>query len=117
VKAVEQGWFPEIAPPHVPSESLYGTCLDIYQRTNETNVIVHSYPWGDPAYWRGPLVNESDTLTTRSPNEEMKIDHHYLSGLKSQIGMIALGILFFIGVRRFQTCKHSKKWHYTEIQT
>ncbi|CAB9504723.1 Sporulation-specific glucan 1,3-beta-glucosidase [Seminavis robusta] len=118
LKGVEQGWFPEIAPPNVPSERLYGTCMEIRERTNETQDIVHAYPWGDPAYWRGPLVNESDSLRGDDDLQQYQpINHHYLSGIKNQVAMIALAILVFIGVRRYQVRKNSKKWQYAEIQS
>lgn len=119
VRGVQEGWFPKIAPPNVASETLYGTCDDILHITTESVDIIHSYPWGDPLYWRGPLlVNQSDTITPphNESSSTIKPQHHF-SGLGSQIAVIGMAVLLLIGYRSFQKHReHRRKWQYTEIQ-
>jgi hypothetical protein len=121
VRAFKEGWFPEIAPSEVASETIYGSCAEIRDRVTETSDIVHAYPWGDPAYWRGPLVNETDTI---GPEEENSGHHHFpflfkpsrhLSAYGTQILVVVLGLLVLLGWRRCYSPRSSKKWHYTEV--
>jgi hypothetical protein len=60
LRGVKEGWVPTIAPPNVTSQSLYGTCDQIHDRTNETMDIVHAFPWGDEPYW-GVHVASTDS--------------------------------------------------------
>ena len=119
MRGVKEGWWPEIAPPTVPSRDIYGTCDDILQRTNETKEIIHTYPWIDRAYWRGPLVNQSDII--KSPHDDsnhIKPQHHFLSGFANQALLLVAAVLVVLGVRAFRArSEHSRKWQYTEIQT
>ena len=120
VRAIKEGWFPEIAPPNVASETLYGSCLQIYDRTTESNDIVHTYPWGDPAYWRGRLVNETNIIepvgnATHKRKFTLQPNHHW-TGYGAQIILVACVALLIIGWRQYST-RNRKKWEYTEIST
>ena len=120
MRGVREGWFPEIAAPDVPSETIYGTCADIRENTTDAMEVVHTYPWGDPAYWRGPLVNQSDIIKAPkdgSGSKHVRPEHHYFSSTGSQIAMVAVFFLLFIGIKTFSGRRNSKKWEYTEIQT
>jgi len=58
---------PPIPEPNVPSEDLYGSCLDIYNRTDdEYNLIVNEYP--DPrtldwSQWQGWDANDDFVMS------------------------------------------------------
>lgn len=115
MRGLDEGWFPEIAPPHVPSEQIYGTCDEIYTHTTNTTEIVHEYP-GDNVYWRGPFANESIVIVPK--------DHHHHGGRwhfgNSIQGVwmlwVCLLLVGFFGWRRYSTRCH-KKWQYTEIDS
>jgi hypothetical protein len=74
LRGVKEGWIPHLPDPTVSSESVYGTCLDIYNRTSdEYNLIVDEYP--DPRtldwnQWQGWDVTDDfvmeDALPVRS---------------------------------------------------
>jgi hypothetical protein len=115
VRAVREGWFPEIAAPDVPSETLYGTCEEIKRNTSNATEIIHSYPWGDPAYWRGPLVNQSDTIKAPHETPQHIRPEHYndFSGVVSQLMFIAGAFLLFFGIREYNA--HRTRKGYTEF--
>lgn len=116
VRGIREGWFPEIAAPNVPSETIYGSCEDIKNNTTESEEIIHTYPWGDPAYWRGPLVNQSDEI--KGPHSEPVRPKHHFSGLGSQVVAIAAFVFVFLGIQGYRAHRRNrKKWEYTEIQT
>jgi len=129
VRGVKEGWFPEIVSPSRPSQDVYGTCMDILHDTIETKAIIHPYPWIDPVYWRGSLVNESDiivpsepTTSTTTPNNHRSpaFDHgsgnnrHFWIGLGGQLLIPTFVILSFFGWRRYRHYCHTKA-HYVEI--
>eukprot|EP00536_Pseudo-nitzschia_multiseries_P009323 jgi/Psemu1/200378/e_gw1.257.64.1 len=69
LRGLSEGWMPPIPEPTVSSESLYGTCLDIYNRTDDSYSIVHEYP--DPRtldwnQWQGWSAN--DDFVMSDPN-------------------------------------------------
>jgi hypothetical protein len=74
LRGVKEGWIPHLPDPTVSSESVYGTCLDIYNRTSDDyNLIVDEYP--DPRtldwnQWQGWDVTDDfvmeDALPVRS---------------------------------------------------
>lgn len=117
LRGVREGWFPEIAPPNVPSQTLYGTADEILARTNETKKIIHMYPWGDTKYWRGRLANQSDTIM-ENPNA-YRPTRHPLSSIGSQIVMMGVAVLLIVSVRHLKKAYqgHRRKAQYTEIQT
>ena len=117
MRGIKEGWFPKIAPPELPSEDLYGTCDEIINRTTESYDVVHFYPWGDPAYWRGSLVNETDTIGPEpldmSNHHRFRIRRH-LTDFGTQVGLFIFAALLIIGWRRHhQDCQ--RKAGYQEI--
>lgn len=116
VRGVQEGWFPKIAAPDVPSETIYGTCEEIKANTTDSKEIIHSYPFGDPAYWRGPLVNQSDTIKNPHPEKTRVRPQHHLSSSGSQLAMVVAACLLFVSLRTYHRRRSTlKKWEYTEI--
>ena len=89
LRGVEEGWIPMIPPPSESSESLYGTCREIAQKTNDDMSIVHEFP--DPKHlpentWFGPDIDDDYVVSHAGsigktggeehaiPNKEEKID-------------------------------------------
>jgi hypothetical protein len=74
LRGVKEGWIPHLPDPTVSSESVYGTCIDIYNRTSDDYIlIVDEYP--DPRtldwnQWQGWDANDDlvmeDALPARS---------------------------------------------------
>lgn len=54
LRALDLGWFPEIAKATQSSEELYGSCDSISKNVAALNAseVVHVYPWGDEASYR-----------------------------------------------------------------
>lgn len=71
LRGLKEGWMPPIPEPNVASEDVYGTCLDIYNRTKDYSYydIVNEYP--DPRtldwnQWQGWDAN--DDFVMSDPN-------------------------------------------------
>jgi len=69
---------PPVPPRSVSSESVYGTCLDIYNRTDDSYSIVEEYP--DPRtldwnQWQGWASN--DDFVVSDPNVPAGVRHRY----------------------------------------
>ena len=69
LRGLREGWIPPIPEPHVSSESLYGSCYDIYNKTDDSYSIVDEYP--DPRtldwnQWQGWTSN--DDFVMSDPN-------------------------------------------------
>ena len=70
---------PPIPDPKVSSESLYGTCLDIYNKTDDSYSIIEEYP--DPRtldwnQWQGWSAN--DDFVKSDPNIPADHGRHYI---------------------------------------
>lgn len=69
LRGLKEGWMPPIPEPTISSESLYGSCLDIYNRTDDDYSIVDEYPnprtldWNQ---WQGWDAN--DDFVMSDPN-------------------------------------------------
>lgn len=70
LRGIREGWIPSLPPPSVASQDLYGTCLDIYNQTNDDyNTIVDEYPdprtldWKDYQGW-----DATDDFVLSDPN-------------------------------------------------
>ncbi|KAG7345179.1 cellulase glycosyl hydrolase family 5 protein [Nitzschia inconspicua] len=69
LRGVEEKWMPPIPHPTIPSQDVYGSCLDIYNRTNDDYAIVEEFP--DPRtldwnQWQGWGAN--DDFVMSDPN-------------------------------------------------
>lgn len=51
LRGLSEGWIPVVPKPTVSSESVFGTCDEILDRTTNETDIVHPFPWGDEEYW------------------------------------------------------------------
>lgn len=106
--------------------------MEIYNRTWEGKEIVHTYPWGDRAYWRGPLENETDNINKPGTHEiSNKNSHHnnksnsgvhvngghHFGNWATQLVIVAILVLAMLVWRRYSKQRQSKKWQYTEIDT
>ena len=109
---------PPIPEPHVSSESIYGTCLDIYNKTDDSYSIVDEYP--DPRTldwnkWQG-WTNEDDFVMS-DPNIPV-VDHktnpsnsHYILLFRLCLGMAILYIL-----NRLRQSRKKRELGYTELK-
>ena len=67
LRGVREGWIPEMADLHQPSQDLYGTCYDILFKTaDDRDTVVHTFP--DPAdlpedRWRGVPITDDVVLS------------------------------------------------------
>jgi glucan 1,3-beta-glucosidase len=53
LRGIKEGWIPKLPNPDVSSESLYGTCYDILNRTTDDyNLVVDEYPDPRTLDWR-----------------------------------------------------------------
>lgn len=100
LRGLSEGWMPPIPDPRVSSESIYGSCLDIYNRTDDSYSIVDEYP--DPRtldwnHWQG-WTNEDDFVMS-DPNiplvDRTPHGHRYIWSwvVTLVVGMVALWIL------------------------
>ena len=123
MRGVEEEWFPSIAPPEVSSESLYGSCTEIQDRTTESaEDVIHTYPWIDRAYWGGPLlVNQTDIIGPEPPTQDNSADaerHGLFSKISPHHGREILAILaiavFYLLYRQCHPVP-TNRLEYTEI--
>lgn len=96
MRGIEEGWMPKLADPTVASTDLYGSCLDIYNQTDDDySSIIDEYPdprdldWKKYQGWDAtddfvlsdPLIPEFDWGPIESPN-----NHHF----KWMVGMFLI---------------------------
>lgn len=99
LRGVREGWIPTIPHPNNTSESVYGSCHDIADKTKDDDSIVHEFPNPlhlDDTIWMGlditddfvvshagSLNKEGTTTTTKSAldddNKKMSVDEDDLS--------------------------------------
>eukprot|EP00529_Nitzschia_sp_RCC80_P011463 CAMPEP_0113521022 /NCGR_PEP_ID=MMETSP0014_2-20120614/44415_1 /TAXON_ID=2857 /ORGANISM="Nitzschia sp." /LENGTH=612 /DNA_ID=CAMNT_0000418947 /DNA_START=114 /DNA_END=1952 /DNA_ORIENTATION=- /assembly_acc=CAM_ASM_000159 len=118
LRGVEEGWMPPIPEPNVPSEDLYGSCLDIYNRTNdEYNLIVNEFP--DPrtldwSQWQGWDATDdfvmSDPLI---PNTHYGPPQPWY--VRMLIPMFLAALCVFL-VRKWQSRKRRENLGYIELE-
>jgi len=135
LRGLKEGWMPPIPEPHVSSESLYGTCYDILNKTDDSYAIVDEYP--DPrtldwSYWQGTMYNDdlvmSDpykpfidrSLMDPDAMDPISIDdplieahsHHTSFVVLACGAIVALGILH----RSWQSYKNRRRVGYEELK-
>eukprot|EP00531_Pseudo-nitzschia_arenysensis_P017804 CAMPEP_0116120246 /NCGR_PEP_ID=MMETSP0329-20121206/3076_1 /TAXON_ID=697910 /ORGANISM="Pseudo-nitzschia arenysensis, Strain B593" /LENGTH=590 /DNA_ID=CAMNT_0003614009 /DNA_START=121 /DNA_END=1893 /DNA_ORIENTATION=+ len=120
LRGLREGWMPPIPAPNVSSESLYGHCLEIYNRTDDSYSIVDEYP--DPRtldwkQWQGWTNN--DDFVMSDPNIP-EIDHdteQYNTFNNTWFISLCLGIAIFWSLNRFrQSRKRRERLGYTELK-
>ncbi len=111
---------PPIPAPHISSESVYGNCHEIYNRTDDSYSIVDEYP--DPRtldwkQWQGWTNN--DDFVMSDPNIPV-IDHdteqHSIFN-STWIIPLCLGIASFWILKRLRlSFKRRERLGYTELK-
>eukprot|EP00542_Grammatophora_oceanica_P012263 CAMPEP_0194033910 /NCGR_PEP_ID=MMETSP0009_2-20130614/6392_1 /TAXON_ID=210454 /ORGANISM="Grammatophora oceanica, Strain CCMP 410" /LENGTH=639 /DNA_ID=CAMNT_0038674641 /DNA_START=31 /DNA_END=1950 /DNA_ORIENTATION=- len=119
LRGVKEGWMPPIPEPHVASEDLYGSCYEIYNRTNDDySLVVDEFP--DPrtldwTQWQGWDAN--DDFVMSDPN----IPNAPYYGpprpwyIRMLFPMMLAGLFVFV-LRRWQTRKRRESVGYTELK-
>ena len=78
LRGIEEGWMPPIPDPITASEDLYGSCYEIYNRTNDDyNLIVDEFP--DPRtldwnQWQG--WDATDDFVMSDPSIPRNVFHN-----------------------------------------
>jgi len=108
---------PPIPEPNVSSESLYGSCLQIYNKTDDSYSIVDEYP--DPRtldwnQWQG--WSNNDDFVMSDPNIPL-IDHSTkkLRHTQRWLALIVVGISLWI-LKRLRSCKRRDRLGYIEVK-
>jgi len=120
LRGLREGWMPPIPEPHISSESLYGTCYDIYNKTDDSYSIVDEYPdprtldWNE---WQG--WTNDDFVVMSDPNIP-EIDRYSIDDGNFQASHVVLmcaGILAtWILHRWWQSYKNRGRLGYTELK-
>ena len=65
LRGVKEGWFPTLPGPSESAESLYGTCREIAEKTEDDNSIVQAFPdpKTHPDLWNGPAIDDDFVLS------------------------------------------------------
>jgi len=60
LRGIQDGWIPTLLPPTKPSQTVYGTCIDIMLRTNDDMSIIHTFPDidEDEGNWQGVAITD-----------------------------------------------------------
>lgn len=120
LRGLREGWMPPIPEPNISSESLYGSCLDIYNKTDDSYSIVDEYP--DPRtldwnMWQG-WINDDDFVMS-DPNIP-EIDRHSMvvkNDWTSHFSLICAGIAtLWILHRWWRSYKNRGRLGYTELK-
>lgn len=115
LRGLEEGWMPPIPEPHVSSESLYGTCYDILNKTDDSYAIVDEYP--DPltldrSYWQGSTYNDDLVMSEVGPPLIDAHSHH------SMFVVLACGLILALGIlhRSWRSYKSKIRVGYEELK-
>jgi len=127
-RGIREGWIPTPLPePHISSEEMYGTCMDVYnQTTNTTNNsdVVRVFPGSGEEYWNNysnvqtnihkiaKPVNYDYTMNQFIYNIQ-KIAFNHLTIICSTI--ILVGVLSQRLLRSRHNQRGRGKWKYTLI--
>ena len=119
LRGLREGWMPPIPEPHISSESLYGTCLDIYNKTDDSYSIVNEYP--DPRTldwkkWQGWTNN--DDFVMSDPNIPV-FDHDIEETTifdRTWIVLLLMAMVAFWILKRILPIKRRERLGYTELK-
>ena len=112
---------PPIPEPHVSSESLYGTCLEIYNKTDDSYSIVDEYP--DPRTldwnkWQGWTDNDDFVMSDPNIPDIDRTPNKANNDLVSVVVLACSGITaLWILHRLWQSYKNRGRVGYTELKT
>lgn len=110
---------PPIPEPHISSESVYGSCLDIYNKTDDSYSIVDEYP--DPRTldwkkWQGWTNNDDFVMSDPNiPIIDHDIQQNNIFNMK-HIAMLCAAITIYWILKRLQSSKKRERLGYTEIK-
>jgi hypothetical protein len=110
---------PPIPHPSVPSEDVYGSCLDIYNRTNDDYAIVEEFP--DPRtldwnQWQGWDANDDFVMSDPNiPDISYRSSPWYQKGWV--LPMLLVVVCFAVlQMRRYASMKRRERLGYTELK-
>jgi hypothetical protein len=64
LRGVQEGWIPSLPGISESSESVYGTCLEIAEKTEDDDSLVHEFPDHDTqGLWFGPEIDDDYVLS------------------------------------------------------
>lgn len=118
LRGLREGWMPPIPESNVPSEDLYGSCYDIYNRTNDDyNLIVNEFP--DPrtldwSQWQGWDANDDFVMS-----DPLIPNTHYGPPQPWYIRLLFpmfLAALVVVVLRRWQARQRRENLGYTELK-
>jgi glucan 1,3-beta-glucosidase len=75
LRGVTEGWIPELPPPHVASEAMFGDCQEIVKDTTNDMSIVQEYPNPENSdTWAGPPIDDDYVLSVsgEKPRDQNK---------------------------------------------
>jgi hypothetical protein len=75
LRGVTEGWIPELPPPHVASEAMFGDCQEIVKDTTNDMSIVQEYPNPESSdTWAGPPIDDDYVLSVsgEKPRDQNK---------------------------------------------
>lgn len=119
LRGLREGWMPPIPEPHISSESVYGSCLDIYNKTDDSYSIVDEYP--DPRTldwkkWQGWTNNDDFVMSDPNiPIIDHDIQQNNIFNMK-HIAMLCAAITIYWILKRLQSSKKRERLGYTEIK-
>lgn len=120
LRGLREGWMPPIPEPHISSESLYGTCYEIYNRTDDSYSIVDEYP--DPRtldwnVWQGWTQNDDFVMSDPNIPEIDRTSIEISSGQTELVVPVCIGIAaLWILYRWWQSYKSPGRLGYTELK-
>ena len=95
LRGIEEGWMPKLPDPTVASEDVYGTCLDIYNKTSDDyKAIVDEFPDPRDLDWRksqGWVATDDFVLS-----DPLIPDTHYGEDAKSHVFLHGIIIVTII---------------------
>lgn len=50
-RGIKEGWIPTMPPANVPSQTVFGTCHEILNKTEDNMDVIHPFPTADDTYW------------------------------------------------------------------
>jgi len=118
LRGIREEWMPPVPEPTVASEDVYGSCLDIYNKTNDDYMVVNEYP--DPRtldwnQWQG--WGADDDLVMSDPNipdVTYGPNPWYLRGWLLPMCLV-VACVALLRLRRIVVHKRREKLGYTEL--
>eukprot|EP00526_Cylindrotheca_closterium_P005643 CAMPEP_0113643590 /NCGR_PEP_ID=MMETSP0017_2-20120614/22927_1 /TAXON_ID=2856 /ORGANISM="Cylindrotheca closterium" /LENGTH=569 /DNA_ID=CAMNT_0000555127 /DNA_START=90 /DNA_END=1799 /DNA_ORIENTATION=- /assembly_acc=CAM_ASM_000147 len=102
LRGVKEGWMPKLPPPTVASEDLFGSCLDIYNRTNnDYSTTIDEYPDPSDLDWtKNQGWDATDDFVLDDPSAPERLygpiepNHRNVSPWLFIVAVVATGLWF-----------------------